>query len=398
MPDFLNGLFFSEILADNAGGGAVDVNMSGGANKLDEYVEIQNNSNGVIDLSGYQVWSDRNGLLHTFGSGDEITSGGTAVVVGAYTSPPSGFYGANGNNNDASSNGGFLEDGEGNKYDTIYLVAPNGDYIQLSYGQNLQPPGGLPTGFPTGGTLQGTGESLNSGAPNATSILRDADGNLIEGPPTPGGPGPVCFVSGTLITTDQGGIAVEDLVPGAGVLNRDNEYVTLRAIRKAPIGKAILRWNPDVRPIVVPAGSLGNGSALRLSPAHSLLFSGPEVEMLFATFEVLVPARHLVGHAGIYVDTADIPVAYFHLLFDEHQIIQSNGCWSESLFLGDAAHAAIATASGWRAEAGVDLDQMAHRSTARMVLKRHESASLMSALDILPLADRSERQRLPLVS
>lgn len=381
MPDFLNGIFFSEILADNAGGGAVNVNGQGGANKQDEFIELQNNSGSAIDLEGYQVWSDRHGLLHTFGAGDEIAaSGGTATIVGTYTNPPDGFYGANGNNNSASSNGGFLEDGEGNKFDTLYLVAPDGNYIQLTYGQNLQPPGGLPAGFPTGGTLQGTGESLNSGAPNATSILRDVDGSLIEGTPTPGTPGPVCFVSGTRITTDQGDVLVEDLVPGMRVLSRSNGFVTLRAVRKAPIGKGVLRWHPDVRPIIVPAGALKNAGPLRLSPAHCVLFDGAAVEMLFFTSDVLVPARHLVGAFGILEDVREAPVTYFHLLFDNHEIILSEGCWSESLFLGQAAHAAIAAATGWQTEADVDLDQMTHAHTACMVLKAYESASLLNAL------------------
>ena len=393
MPDFLNGLFFSEILADNAGGSAVDVNGQGGANKQDEFIEIQNNSDSAIDLSGYQIWSDQNGLLHTFGAGDEIAaSGGTATVVGTYVNPPSDFYDASGNNNSASSSGGFLEDGEGNKFDTLYLVAPNGDYIQLSYGQNLQPPGGLPAGFPTGGTLQGAGETINSGAPNATSILRDADGALIEGTPTPGVPGPVCFVTGTMISTDQGDIAVQDLVPGMRIASRNQDYVTLRAVRKAPIGKGVLRWNPDVRPIVVPVGVLGNTAPLRLSPAHSVLFKGAEVEMLFFKSEVLVPARHLVGKLGVYEDTTDASVVYYHLLFDEHEVILSDGCWSESLFLGAAAHAAIAAASGWRTEIDLDLDEMEHRQTACMVLKGYESALLLNALGAPlnePCADKS---------
>ncbi|WP_338550748.1 Hint domain-containing protein [Roseovarius phycicola] len=380
MPDFLNGLFFSEILADNAGGGAVNVNGQGGANKQDEYVEFQNNSNTTIDLDGYQIWSDQNGLLHTFGSGDQIAPGDTATVVGTYNNPPAGFYGANGNNNSASSNGGFLEDGEGNKFDTIYLVAPDGNYIQLSYGSPAQDPGGLPAGFPSGGTLQGAGETLNTSAPNATSVLRDADGNLQEGTPTPGTPGPVCFTSGTRIASDIGDIAVENLEPGARVLSKDRGYVTLRAVRKAPIARTILRWNPDVRCILVPANVLGNSAPIRLSPSHRVLVCGTRVELLFGTFEVLVSAKHLVGFSGIDVDKSDNPVTYFHLLFDTHEVIKSNGCWTESLFLGETAHKAILAATGWQTETGLKLGQMKHCDTARPVLKKYEAEVLVDAL------------------
>ena len=382
MPDFLNGLFFSELLADNAGGSAIDVNGVSGANKQDEFIEIQNASNVAVDLTGYQLWSDKHGLLHSFvalpdGSAPMIAPGGTATVVGTYNNPPAGFYGANGNNNSASSNGGFLEDGEGSKFDTIYLVAPDGNYIQLSYGQNAQDPGGLPAGFPTGGTLQGSGEIISSGAPNGTSVLRDSEGNLMEGTPDPGTPGTVCFASGTLIATDGGEIAVDRLTPGTRVISRDHDHVPVRAIRQVPIGRALLRWNPDLRAIVIPAGVLGNGTPLRLSPPHRILFSGPTVELLFAQSEVLVSARQLVGYGGVSVDMSDRPVIYYHLLCDAHEVIRADGCWSESLFLGDAGHAALAAATGWRTEPGIDLARMMHGKTARMSLNGYEAHLLL---------------------
>ena len=381
MPDFLNGLFFSEILADNAGNGAFNVNGQGGANKQDEFVEIQNNSGNAINLGGYQIWSGKNGLLHTFGNSDQIAPGATATVVGSYTNPPNGFYGANGANNSASGNGGFLEDGEGSKSDTIYLVAPGGDYIRLSYGTPPQNPGGLPSGFPTGGSQQGAGEALNTSAPNATSILRDAEGDLIEGTPTPGTSGPVCFAAGTMITTDHGAVAVDDLMPGDQVHSKDHGFVPLRAIRKSHIGKVVLGWNPDVRPVVVPTGVLGNWKPLHLSPAHRVLIEGSCCELLFESSEVFVPARQLVGHAGVTIDMSERQITYFHLLFDTHEIVQSDGCWSESRFLGDIAHSAIAAATGWHMEDEVCLEQMTHLRTARPVLKGYEVALLSDYID-----------------
>lgn len=387
MPDFLNGLFFSEILADNAGGGAVNVNGQGGANKQDEFIEIQNNSGATINLAGYEIWSQVNGRLHAFGATDTIDPGDTATVIGAYNNPPDGFYEATDNPNpNGNSNGGFLLDGEGGLRDTIYLVAPDGDYIRISYGQPAQVPGALPTDpdftFPPGGTQQGVGETINSGAPNATSILRDADGNLVEGTPTPNTPGPVCFASGTMMATDQGDVSVDELVPGMRVLSKDNGFVTLRAIRAAPIGRGVLNWHPDVRPVVIPTGILGNTQPLHVSPAHRVLMASPMAHMLFDVSEVLISARQLTGHAGVHVDIADRPVTYFHLLFDAHEIIQANGCWSESLFLGDAAHAAIAAACGWATQEGLDLGQLAHDQTARPVLKGYEAALLLDHLDV----------------
>ncbi|MEM9910382.1 MAG: Hint domain-containing protein [Pseudomonadota bacterium] len=379
MPDFLNGLFFSEILADNAGGGALNTNGQGGANKQDEFVEIQNNTGSTIDLEGYQIWSSQNGLLHTFQENDDIPAGGTATVVGTFNNPPAGFFGANGNNNSASGSGGFLEDGEGGKRDTLYLADPDGNYIVLSYGDPPQTPTNLPSGFPTGGAQQGAGESVNSNAPNGTALLRDENGDFVEGSADPGTPGFVCFAEGTLIATQHGCVAVETIAPGTPILTKDYGFRPLLAVRCAPIGRCVLRICPDLRPVVIPKGVLGNNKPLRVSPAHKVLISDAMAEVLLSFREVFVPAIHLVGRAGIYQETMDKPIVYYHLLFDQHQILNSNGCWTESLFMGDVAHAALALAAGWKVWEGVSLGDLRHKETARPVLKRHESALLSAS-------------------
>lgn len=347
MPNFLNGLFFSELLVDNAGGGAVNVNGQGGANKQDEFIEIQNNSGATVNLSGYQIWSDKNGLLHTFGTGNQVASGGTATVVGSYNNPPAGFFGANGNNNSSSQGGGFLEDGEGSKFDTIYLVAPNGDYIQLSYGEPPQDPGGLPTGFPTGGSRQGTGEELNTNAPNATSITRDADGNLTEGTPTAGTSGPVCFVSGTRILTPSGEVPIENLAVGDKVLTLDQGSQHIRWIARTKLSASDLEANQKWRPVRIRAGALGNGlpeTDLMVSPQHRILVKSAIVHRMFNVHEVLVPAIKIIDLDGIDIVEEAQGIEYWHILFEAHQIIWSNGAPTESLFTGPEALKAVSPA------------------------------------------------------
>ncbi|MEM8694197.1 MAG: Hint domain-containing protein [Pseudomonadota bacterium] len=388
MADKLNGILISEILADNAGGGATDVNAVGGANKQDEFVELQNSTNQDISLSGYQIWSQENGLLHTFGATDSIPAGGTATVIGTYTgaldnpADPPNFFGANGNNDAAQGNGGFLEDGEGNKDDTIYLVAPDGNYIRLTYGTapsgELPPaPATLPAGFPGGGTLQGEGEAINSSAPNGTAFIRDDNGDFVEGDPTPGEPGVPCFAKGTLITTEHGKVPVEDLMPGMRVLSRDRGYVTLRAMRAAEINRAVLRWNPELRPVRVLTGVLGNTRPMTLSPAHRVLVHGAYVELICGKTEAFVPVHHLLSQPGIERVPANRAVTYYHLLFDNHEVICSEGVWTESLYMGDLAHAAIRAVQDWEVAEGFDLAAVRHDRTARLVLKRYEAAVLL---------------------
>ncbi|WP_373635672.1 Hint domain-containing protein [Yoonia sp. SS1-5] len=377
MADFLNGILISEILADNAGGAAVDVNGNGTTNKQDEFVEFQNNTNADIDLEGYAVWSQERGLLHEFIAGSTILAGQTAAVIGEYTGSRTDYFGASNNSSSGNAQGGFLEDGEGNKDDTIYLVAPNGDYIRLSYGQPPNVPTTLPTDFPTGGSLQGTGETINSGAPNGTSFVRDADGNFVEGTPTPGVPGTPCFTPGTMIATDQGDVPVAALRPGMRVKSRDNGYVPLRAIRAAEIARAVLQWHPDLRAVTIPAGALGNDRQMMLSPAHCVLVQGADVELICDAPEAFVPVHHFVGLAGIGRVPGNQPVTYCHLLFDRHEVICSDGAWTESLYMGDLAHAALRAVQEWETEEGRRPEDITHDARARTVLKAFEARVLL---------------------
>ena len=154
----------------------------------------------------------------------------------------------------------------------------------------------------------------------------------------------------------------------------------LRAIFEATIGRVQLRWFPDVRPVFVPAGAIGNTRPLLLSPAHRILISHPVAEMNFGAQEVLVSARQMVGWAGVKVMLPDRPIGYLHLLFDNHEIIQTEGCWSESLFLGDAAENVIAQQAKWQVEQGLNLDALYHDNTACLVLKKFETVVLLSQM------------------
>ncbi|WP_224823662.1 Hint domain-containing protein [Cognatishimia sp. MH4019] len=196
MANFLNGvLFISEIMADNAGANAVDVDGDGVANKADEFVEIQNASGSAVSLAGYEVWSATEGLLYSFGPTDAIPAGGTATIIGEHVgTPPAGVFEATNNN---SVN--FLPDGEGTQNDTIFLVdTSSGEYVAVAYGDPPNP--SLPSGFP-GTTDVGT-ETINTSVVNGTSIQRDGNGDLTEGSPTANAAGetgavPDGYVSGT---------------------------------------------------------------------------------------------------------------------------------------------------------------------------------------------------------
>ncbi|ARO14458.1 hypothetical protein BVG79_01112 [Ketogulonicigenium robustum] len=102
-----------------------------------------------------------------------------------------------------------------------------------------------------------------------------------------------------------------------------------------------------MRPICITAGALGDNlpaQDLRVSPQHRMLVRSKIAERMFGG-EVLVPAVKLTALPGIYVDEAAASVEYFHILFDQHEIVFANGAESESLHTGPIALASLPAAS-----------------------------------------------------
>jgi len=147
-----------------------------------------------------------------------------------------------------------------------------------------------------------------------------------------------CFTRGTLIRTPNGAVPVEDLGEGDLVNTLDDGPCPIRWIGSRLVSPPQMRANPQWRPVLVPAGVLGDGAPSRdllLSPSHRVLLRGPHLEMLLGSDEALVAVKSLVGHIdGVRVVTdmskLDGEVEYFHLLFDTHQIIWSEGAQTES--------------------------------------------------------------------
>ena len=142
----------------------------------------------------------------------------------------------------------------------------------------------------------------------------------------PGDLGPTCFVAGTLIETPSGPRRIDDLCRGDLVLSRDHGPQPIRWI-----GREEIDGSGAFAPIHFEAGSIGNRAAVTVSPNHRMLVTGWQAELFCGEDEVLVAAKQMVN--GITVRVAPQPrVTYMHLLFDDHEIIQSHGVWSESFY------------------------------------------------------------------
>lgn len=164
-------------------------------------------------------------------------------------------------------------------------------------------------------------------------------------------PGPVqsdifiaCFSSGTLIKTMQGEVAIEDLRAGDRVLTMDAGYQPIRWIGGRKLDKIELSLNPKLKPIRIRADALGPGlpeTDLLVSPQHRVLVRSAVAQRMFDAYEVLIPANKLLTLPGIDIEWDADEVEYFHMLFDAHQLVWSNGAVTESLFTGPEALKAV---------------------------------------------------------
>ncbi|SFA57817.1 Hint domain-containing protein [Paracoccus halophilus] len=148
---------------------------------------------------------------------------------------------------------------------------------------------------------------------------------------------PPCFTRGTMIETQSGLRRVEELSVGDKVLTKANGYQPIRWIASRALSAATLRVNPKLRPVRIARGALGKNVPevdLLVSPQHRVSISTTGVGEKIYRKDILVPALKLVGMAGVEVLELEAGVHYFHILLDDHNLVRSNGAWTESLLLG----------------------------------------------------------------
>ncbi len=157
-----------------------------------------------------------------------------------------------------------------------------------------------------------------------------------------------CFARGTRIETARGDIAVEDLTVGDSVQTADNGLQVVRWIGRAQVDALHLTMHPKLRPVRIAKGALGEGLPKRMlvvSPQHRILVRSRIAERIFNAEEVLVPAIKMLDLDGVDLDETCDGVEYFHLLFDRHEVIFSEGAATESLFCGPVIMQGLAQAA-----------------------------------------------------
>jgi len=192
-----------------------------------------------------------------------------------------------------------------------------------------------------------------------------------------------CFTPGTRIATPRGERLIEDLQVGDKIITRDNGIQDIAWLGMREMSGQELASAEHLNPIMVRKGALGNGLPERdmmLSPNHRVLVANDKTALYFEDREVLVAAKHLIGLDG--VSRLDVPrVRYIHFMFAQHEVVLSDGSWTESFQPGDMSLKGVGNAQRTEIlELFPELDTsegIAAYSAARRSLKKHEARLLM---------------------
>ncbi|MFU8882987.1 MAG: Hint domain-containing protein [Rhodobacterales bacterium] len=146
----------------------------------------------------------------------------------------------------------------------------------------------------------------------------------------------ICFSTGTAIMTECGLQNVASLRVGSRVLTMDHGFQPLIWVGF----KTVAGTGPNA-PVLCNPGTMGNRQPLKVSPQHRLLWRASLADLIYATPEVLMPAKALIN--GDSIRYAPCPtVTYVHVMLQRHEILNAaDGAACESLLAGDMAKQVI---------------------------------------------------------
>ncbi|NHN87538.1 Hint domain-containing protein [Acetobacter conturbans] len=236
-------------------------------------------------------------------------------------------------------------------------------------------------------TFSGSSGEIDSGYIGADGILTVTEGNesvAIRLDGTFGSPfyfqkapdggtkityGVPCYCPGTRIATPNGERPVEELNIGDMVMTASGESRPILWIGRRSYDGRFAAGNPDILPVLIHAGALGNGlprRRLKVSPLHAMALDG-----------VLIPISLLVNGSSIVQLRKACRVDYIHVELETHDLLLAEGAPSET-FIDDDSRAMFHNAgeydalypdAAWsparfclpRVEDGVQLEAIRHR-------------------------------------
>ena len=182
------------------------------------------------------------------------------------------------------------------------------------------------------------------------------------------------FGAGTMVDTDAGPVAVEDLRPGDIVQTSEHGMQPIRRITSYEVPSA-----GRFAPIELTAPFFGLDRDLIVARDHRLLVEGADAEYLFGTDEVLIAAHYLKRMAAPLMPTRPATVRYVQVLLDAHVCLSVGGAWGESLYVGDLRDNPARLATSTLAHV-LPKDLPRHAAIAGPQLKGYEAIVLVSAL------------------
>jgi len=150
----------------------------------------------------------------------------------------------------------------------------------------------------------------------------------------------ICFAGHTKIAVATGWSEAKDIQVGDLVKTADNGFQKVVWCRSRHLDRDTLADYPNLRPIRIKAGALGQGlpnNDLLVSPQHRILVSSKIIQRVCGTDQVLVAAKHLTAIDGIDVAEDVDEITFVHFLCENHELVYSEGAPAETMLLGSQA-------------------------------------------------------------
>ena len=131
-----------------------------------------------------------------------------------------------------------------------------------------------------------------------------------------------CFLRGTLIRTPDGEVPVESLAIGDAISTLNRGSAAIKWIGRRSFSTRFMTPSSRTAPVLIRAGAIADcvpHRDLRVSPEHALFIEG-----------ALVPAIHLVNGRTIVREVEGKVIEYFHIEFDDPDIILADGAPAET--------------------------------------------------------------------
>lgn len=122
----------------------------------------------------------------------------------------------------------------------------------------------------------------------------------------------------------------------AGALRR-GDLILSQSGKAVPVLQTVKQRMPahgTLRPVRLRAPYFGLRRDITVAPHQRLVIGGSQVEYLFGSEAVLIPARHLINNVSAMPAQGPDLVTYHHLLLPGHEVIDAAGCPVESLYVG----------------------------------------------------------------